>query len=453
MTDLFDFAQPSITERPFFSELQTASWRGVPFAVTGSTAKVGRRNAIHEYPFRDQIWVEDLGRQGRRITLSGFLLENGAYGGGSVISQRAAMIAACETEQGDPNTPDGELVHPSLGRMTVSLLDFECVEQMERGRYFELHFVFVESGSPLFPSTDPDTAAQTMMASQNANSAMTGSFINAMNSIRLGGPVLESVIGIVTGFISSVTALAGRATSLIAMTSSLQGNYGRFVGENSPSQPVANPPTLQSLVGTGAQARQTVETAGDSLSDAVAVADWNGASAATQTLTGALLSANPDPCQAVQSMLNLQQSVSAPQSAIPVINAANTAIVNMLQRSAVIGLAQASASYQPTSVDDAQALRAKVCDALDTEIDVAGDAQEDDMYMTLRALRVAVAQDMKQRGSTQAQLRAVSMTASLPMLVISQRLYYSITQYNELLKSAQPINPVFGPTNFKAPVL
>lgn len=119
----------SAINRPFFASLQTASWRGIPFAVTGSTLKLGRRVALHEYPYRDQVWVEDLGRAGRRISLSGFLVQDAAYGGGDVIAQRTAMIAAGES--GDSET--GELVHPSLGRITAALLEFECEERSERG--------------------------------------------------------------------------------------------------------------------------------------------------------------------------------------------------------------------------------------------------------------------------------------------------------------------------------
>lgn len=41
-------------------------------------------------------------------------------GGGDVLAQRATLIAACKTR----DQRDGELVHPSLGRLNVSLLEF-----------------------------------------------------------------------------------------------------------------------------------------------------------------------------------------------------------------------------------------------------------------------------------------------------------------------------------------
>ena len=49
----------------FWAQLKPASFRGVPFVVQEGTSHFGRRNQIHEYPFRDTPWVEDLGQQAR----------------------------------------------------------------------------------------------------------------------------------------------------------------------------------------------------------------------------------------------------------------------------------------------------------------------------------------------------------------------------------------------------
>jgi prophage DNA circulation protein len=81
----------------FVDALRPASFRGVPFATLASRKVFGRRTAVHEYPFRDTIWVEDLGRKGREISLSGFLVANSlVYGGGDVLAQQDQLIAAAE---------------------------------------------------------------------------------------------------------------------------------------------------------------------------------------------------------------------------------------------------------------------------------------------------------------------------------------------------------------------
>lgn len=130
----------------------------MPFGVRGGTLKAGRRNVMHEYPYRDDRWVEDLGRNGRRISITGFLAENAAYGGGDVIAQRTAMIAACEQAPDETAGSGGEFVHPSLGCRTVFLLDFECEERTELGRAFELRFPFIQSGTQQFPTRSSASA-------------------------------------------------------------------------------------------------------------------------------------------------------------------------------------------------------------------------------------------------------------------------------------------------------
>ncbi|HSR77153.1 MAG TPA: DNA circularization N-terminal domain-containing protein, partial [Xanthobacteraceae bacterium] len=54
-------------ESRWWEQLQPGSWRGVPFVMDAAENRAGRRTAIHEYPYRDTVWVEDLGRLPRRF--------------------------------------------------------------------------------------------------------------------------------------------------------------------------------------------------------------------------------------------------------------------------------------------------------------------------------------------------------------------------------------------------
>lgn len=156
--------------------LQLASWRGVPFGVEVAGGRFGRRQAVHVYPFRDTIWVEDLGRAGRRITLVGFLLENSqVYGGGDVLQQQERMIAAAETEG------PGTLIHPTLGALTVSLAEpLEITTGRDSGLAFDLRFVFIEAGKRIFPAAAIATQDQTNNMAAAADSAVVGDFEAAL---------------------------------------------------------------------------------------------------------------------------------------------------------------------------------------------------------------------------------------------------------------------------------
>jgi prophage DNA circulation protein len=438
--------------RPYFTALQTASWRNIPFGVNGSQLKTGRKTALHEYPFRDEVWVEDLGRQGRRISFNGFLVEDGAYlqaagvsGAGDVIAQRADMIAACET------AGEGSLVHPSLGSLTVSLLDFECEERSERGRVFELRFTFIESAQPEFPSLGYATQAATGLSALTAFAKGAQDWINDVTGVLSTPPIVGEIERNAQGFVNEATAIVQRATSLVAMVVTLPGNFGRFVGQFVATVD-SSLTTIEGLIGAGTAAREAVQTAGSALTAAAAASDWQGMANATQALVSAVQHANPGPHTAIGSLLMLQAATVTQPRATHDLTSANTASVNLFRRTVVTAIGQETASYALTSVDDAEQLRSTVCAALDTEITTAGDAGEDASYNALRDLEAAVVLDVTTRGQSMSAMQAVHTSQPVPLLVLAERLYQDVTRYDGLLQQAKPVHPAFPPTTFRAPL-
>ena len=65
----------------------------MPFAVESATTAGGRQSVVHAYPFRDTVWVEDMGKLARRFQIYGFLVENSVIYGGGGVSRSA--IACC----------------------------------------------------------------------------------------------------------------------------------------------------------------------------------------------------------------------------------------------------------------------------------------------------------------------------------------------------------------------
>ena len=102
------------------------------------------------------------------------------------------------------------------------------------------------------------------------------------------------------------------------------------------------------------------------------------------------------------------------------------------RRAALVSLARASASYQPSSYNDAAALRVVLAAALDNEITAAGDAGEDASYTALKALRSAVVQDLTVRGASLPSVVTVNLQLPLPSLVIAQRLYLDASRSDQI---------------------
>ena len=130
--------------------------------------------------------------------------------------------------------------------------------------------------------------------------------------------------------------------------------------------------------------------------------------------------------------------------------AAEAALASVLRRAAVADLAAAAAAYQPTSYDDAMAVRAQVVTAIEAEMDDAGDAGDDATYAALADLRTAVMQDLSARGADLAPLREVITPAPQPALALANRLYADASRADDLVARANPPHPLFMPTSFLA---
>lgn len=159
----------------------------------------------------------------------------------------------------------------------------------------------------------------------------------------------------------------------------------------------------------------------------------SGIADAGLTLARALAASVADPGDQVRLMIELADSVP------------DNPFGHALRRMALTQAALGSAAYQPTSYDDAQALRGIVCAALDAEIGVAGDSGDDEVYTAFRALRIAVALDLRARGDQLPRLRTVTVPV-LPAEVLAYRLYGDATRADDLIARADPANPLFMPT-------
>jgi prophage DNA circulation protein len=439
----------------FADELQQASFRGVPFGVRQTDGKFGRRIALHEYPFRDKPWAEDIGRAARLIRVSGFLISDSKlYGGGDVLAQREQMIAACETA--DPGT----LVHPTLGELTVSLHDGVVItERWNEGRYFELNFEFVESGERTFPAAASDTGAATDDAADDLDGAATDDFSNGLDALLDNGPaIIDMVIDAVADWSAMVLPLVADATGLAAMVGALPGSFGRYFGGRMRGFGTAQVPpssaTIVTLIAQGAAARAVMNESVTALTSAAAGGEPDAIAVAAQNVAATLAAAMVDPADGVRLLSRLADYYPARfTSAAPMglaLAAAQTATGAMLRRTALAALARATALYQPASQDDAASVRDSVAGLLADEVMIAGDSGEDASYLALKILRASVVADLSAKGAALPAMREFRFGAALPSLVLANRIYRDPTRADELVIEANPIHPAFLPPEFRA---
>src|SRR5689334_1577526 len=134
-----------------------AAFRGVPFHVDTAERAGGRRTARHEYPFRDEPFVEDLGRKARAFPVEGYVV------GPDYLVQRDALIAALEDERGP-----GTLAHPYYGNVSVVCTQFRVRESSADGGMARFAVDFEQTAStPSVPVATP-AAADRLSSSADA---------------------------------------------------------------------------------------------------------------------------------------------------------------------------------------------------------------------------------------------------------------------------------------------
>jgi prophage DNA circulation protein len=220
LDQIFALSNPLATLTNYFTQLQPASFNGVPFVTRSNSTVVGRRVAEHIYPFRDQPWIEDVGRKARRYNIVGFLI------GDDVISQRNAMQDALEYPG------PGVLVHPTYGRLTVTALD-QCTfeEDMTHGRVIEMRLVFEESGLQIFPATVVATGNAVATAAANANAAASDDFVSQVtDAVKSGAQAAGQALTTASVWIGDVQTLGNDAANITHLASGLVGGFGRFFG-------------------------------------------------------------------------------------------------------------------------------------------------------------------------------------------------------------------------------
>jgi prophage DNA circulation protein len=457
----------------WIDRLRPASFRGISFGVLEGQLKFGRKAVVHDYPFRDSVWVEDLGRAARRISFSAFLV------GDDCIAKRDLLMKACE----DVGAVKGaELVHPTLGRMTVSLLEpVGCVERWDRGRVFEISFSFIEQGQRIFPNSSISTGDMVAAAVATAQQATAVDFLATVGgALKSGLAVVSQAVNTTQAWTRGAQRLVNDATNLYHFVQTLPGQFGRLFGGNA-VRSASGKTSVQTLIAAGAVKRINVATTSTALlttASGLTAASGTGSSAAAgaiavhayttsvHSLASAVAAATPSPRDSLRALSGLIDaspalpatltapvypvSATFPPASLQAVALMAGASSDMFRRAGVIALAQAAAAYQPTSYDDAATVRAMVSDRLDAEISIAGNQGQDATYNALRSLRVAIVQDLTQRGTSLAALMQVTTPQSLPALVLAQKLYRDSGRSDQLVAEANPIHPAFMPNSFKA---
>lgn len=444
----------------WLSQLRPGSFRGVPFAVVNEEVSHGRRQAVHEYPYRDTAWIEDMGRGTRRFIIRGFLVQNSlVYGGGDVISQRQALINACEKEG------SGTLIHPTLGDMTVSVPEngLRISGSAGNGRSFEFTLMVIESGLKVFAVTGNTEAGDTVDTNylKLVSTAVASTLARIKSEIRGVTQGINTIKGTVTFWTNMVDNTISEVTNISNMLNSTFGNirYGRFskgkVGGSSSgiNRSNGNAADVDDYLALSRQV--SARSIMDRQHVLASTAELNESATPDEFIRGisgvvnAVLNSAGGVNERVAALEKLAASVSddyqRPGSSLQIAETINALIVILCSGA----MTSAAADTNPTSRNEAEQITRRVAAQLDAALILVGDRGDDEIYNSLMTVRASFLKRMQQISEGLSDLMLVNTVTPLPALTLAHRLYQDASRANELIQEASVPHPAFMPTTMK----
>ena len=402
---------------------QAASFRGVPFLVDNDSVPVGRRTQLHEFPKRDQPFVEDLGRRTRQYKFTGFVA------GDDFMAQRDRLLTALD------KPGPGELVHPWFGRLTVTAGECELSHARTELGMARFNLVFID-GMLEFPVQSPNTRRALAAQAPNLLGSIKDRFNTAMAPVDLARQRTSAVRSAVSGSMGYVLQFLNPATSLGSnlgsLVSSLMNGPGAFAD------------SLLSGV-SGLQRSFTGYGSSGSISGSGAKA-----AAVSSLQASAPVPANPEVATIQRAVIGLVQDaalldVLLDMAEVPVavsqgVNAPAAVDVQLAQQGATVEAGAEVDTAVPVA-DDVLGVRDSISEALWS---VAVESPPEH-FGVLSETRVALDRHLTEVARSGVGLRVYAPAETVSSLVLAHALYGDALRSGEIVARNRVCHPGFVP--------
>ncbi len=199
------------------TDLQDASFRGVPFECTTTKDTAPKTLAIKQAPYSNEAEIEDMGNDPRRISIQA------VYTGHDYLTWVNALEAALSA------TGPGELIHPVFGVQQVHVVNHEIEHEATSPDFCTISIEFIKAKADkreLFvPVATPEKIATAIIIDAPASaleSALeklkigdTDKLFNTVNTIRNGIDQARSYLGVAKQTIEDVLSPANWILGLV----------------------------------------------------------------------------------------------------------------------------------------------------------------------------------------------------------------------------------------------
>jgi prophage DNA circulation protein len=398
--------------RDWLKTLWPASFKGVPFQVESDAEKGGRRKAVHQYPGRDDPFIEDLGEDKREFSVTAYVASDAAD------ADAAALIEICAGPKA------GTLVLPSHGPIEVQCLTFKRNRKSDKHGYIAIELEFVRDGSNEAQPSILSLANLVFVDADVLQSAIAGFCIDSV--VALGQADYVILAGVeamrdVAALFESIRTTAPVDTAV----SAVQRSAIQALHDDAPS-------LIHRLTGVDPALGLRIATIARALGDGIAAP---AARAAFLPLIDMLPDVPVDPAG----------TASANQAA------GNVNAVRRAARLAVLTVAAESVA-RDDAISDRSAgitLRADLTELFDAEISGL-DMSHGDMIDAVQGLRGAAVDYLSQKITTLAPVISANSNLTMPSLAWAWRLYADPSRADELVARNNVAHPSFMPVEIEA---
>lgn len=398
--------------RDWLKTLWPASYKGVPFQVESDAEKGGRRKAVHQFPGRDDPFIEDLGEDKREFSVTAYVASDAADADATAIMQICAEPAA------------GTLVLPSHGPVQVQCLTFKRDRKGDKHGYIAVELEFVRDGLNQPPPSERSLANLVFVGADALEPEIADFCISEVLALLQPDYVV----------LAGVEALRDVAALLEDIRTSAPLDTAVSAAQRSVIQALHDdaPVLVHRLTGVDPSLGLRIVSLTRALGDGIAAP---AARAAFLPLLKVLPDVTIDPAG----------SVSAQRAT------ANSNAVRAAARLAVLTVAAESVARDDTISDRPAGitLRADLTELFDAEIS-ALDMRHGDLIAAAQDLRNAAVDYLSQKITTLAPVISANSNLPLPSLVWAWRLYADPARADEMVARNNVAHPSFMPVEIEA---
>lgn len=402
------------------------SFRGFEFLIGIVKSSVGRRTVTHEFPDNDLPFVEDLGRQPRRITFNAFLV------GENYDNRRNELIQAFE-EPGQ-----GQLIHPYLGEMTVTIDGpVEFNETTDEGAMTRITFKVIESGEFAI-RVEADTAGEVNEAANEAAAANIEEFETEYSVVGAIGAIVQAATNAINEITSTMNQIQGRISAVLNVVDSIGSAIESFADGLAAiiNLPGTIASTLSNLQNSVYDAIGTIQSAAADLigSGGRETAPVDTGELSKRARVELLMESVRD-----QSVAGAKGEITGTTSQ-ELIEAGNqAAIYNLGRVAAVIEASRVLSRLEFESRDQALEIRNEMIDLIDSLSQNVGDQ----LFGKLVNLKARLSAHLKAAAQDLPFIRTHTPNETLPALLLAYLLYGDINREGDIIDRNRITHPGF----------